>query len=181
MSKEIKLANSLDGVDIEAFLNLLEERFVTNMGRHKDMDWSEIRSKLHASQEKLLILYRMEQSGGEPDVIGFENGEYIFCDCSKESPEGRRSTCYDKEALDSRKANKPWNSAEQLEQEIGIEMLDEEDYRNLQKLGDFDLKTSSWIKTPEKIRNLGGALFCDKRYGDVFTYHNGAESYYGSR
>lgn len=153
------------------------------MTRHKDFLWSEIIQRLESDPRKLAILSQMEQTGGEPDVIGkdADTGEYIFCDCSQESPSGRRSLCYDREALDSRKENKPKGSAAQMASDMGIEILTEGQYRDLQKLGNFDLKTSSWIQTPTDMRSLGGALFCDRRYDQVFVYHNGAESYYAAR
>lgn len=164
-------------------LKTLKTRFEKNMNRHQNLDWNKIQSKLEVNPNKLLVLFRMEETEGEPDVIGYDKSsdEYIFCDCSAESPKGRRSICYDRQALDSRKEHKPKNSALDLANEIGIEILDENQYRKLQELEKFDTKTSSWIKTPEKIRKLGGALFCDYLYGAVFTYHNGAESYYGAR
>ncbi len=164
-------------------LRTLEVRFEKNMNRHKGLEWSEIQARLEANSEKLWSLNEMERTGGEPDVIGHdkETGEYIFYDCSKESPKGRRSICYDREALDSRKAHKPENSAVDMAATMGIELLTEEEYRELQKLGDFDMKTSSWVKTPANIRKLGGAIFCDRRYDTVFVYHNGAESYYAVR
>ena len=164
-------------------LNTLKLRFEQNMSRHQNLDWNKIQSKLESNPDKLLILLKMEETEGEPDVIGYDQNsdEYIFCDCSPESPKGRRSLCYDREALNSRKEHKPKNSALYLANEIGIEILNEQQYRDLQKLGKFDTKTSSWIKTPENIRKLGGALFCDFRFETVFTYHNGAESYYAAR
>ena len=153
------------------------------MNRHKGLEWAGVQSRLEANTEKLWSLNEMEKTGGEPDVVGRDKktGEYIFYDCSAESPKGRRSLCYDRAALDSRKENKPKNSALDLAAAIGIEILTEEEYRALQKLGSFDLKTSSWVKTPADIRKLGGALFCDRRYDTVFVYHNGAESYYAAR
>ncbi len=164
-------------------LKTLKTRFEKNMNRHPGLDWNKIQSKLESNPDKLLILLKMEETEGEPDVIDYnkDSDEYIFCDCSPESPKGRRSICYDRQALDSRKEHKPKNSALDLANEIGIEILDENQYRKLQELEKFDTKTSSWIKTPDNIRKLGGALFCDFRYGTVFTYHNGAESYYGAR
>jgi hypothetical protein len=164
-------------------LEILKERFSKNMHRHKGVEWAKVQVALEANPEKLKILAAMEETGGEPDVVSFDNspGELIFCDCSEESPKGRRSLCYDREALESRKENKPKDSAVGLAEKIGIEILDEEQYRALQSLGKFDMKTSSWIKTPAEIRKLGGALFSDLRYGQVFVYHNGAESYYASR
>lgn len=164
-------------------LKILKTRFEKNMKHHKDLDWDKVQAKLEKHPEKLWSLEEMEITGGEPDVIGFDKkkNEFIFCDCSEESPKERRSLCYDRSALNSRKEHKPKNSALDLAEEIGIEILDEEQYRELQKLGNFDLKTSSWIKTPPEIRKLGGALFCDRRYDTVFVYHNGAESYYAAR
>lgn len=162
-------------------LSKLKTRFEQNMNRHQGIDWQKIQEKLEMSPEKLWSLNEMERTEGEPDVIGFESGEYIFADCSVESPKGRRSLCYDREALDSRKEFKPANSVLDMAVEMGIELLNEEQYRNLQQLGKFDLKTSSWILTPAEIRKLGGAIFCDRRYDHVFTYHNGVESYYAVR
>src|SRR5215469_10754123 len=161
----------------------LKARFEENMNRHKDLEWAQVQAKLEANAEKLWSLNEMERTGGEPDVVGHDKktGEYIFYDCSAESPKGRRSLCYDREALDSRKENKPANSAVGVAAAMGVELLTEEQYRELQKLGEFDTKTSSWVKTPADIRKLGGALFCDRRYGTVFVYHNGAESYYAAR
>lgn len=164
-------------------LSMLQVRFKKNMIRHLGFDWNTIQQKLESSPEKLRSLYEMERTGGEPDVIGIdpETGDFLFVDCSAESPKGRRSLCYDREALDSRKEFKPANSVIDLAEEIGIQVLNENQYRELQKLGKFDLKTSSWIQTPAEIRKLGGAIFCDCRYDHVFTYHNGAESYYAAR
>lgn len=164
-------------------LKALKARFVKNMNRHRDFEWSEVHAKLDNNSEKLWSLNEMESTGGEPDVIRFDKitGEFIFCDCSTESPKGRRSVCYDREALDSRKEFKPANSAVDMAASMGIELLTEEQYRELQKLGSFDTKTSSWIKTPAPIRELGGAIFADFRYGQIFVYHNGAESYYAAR
>src|SRR5258708_5660844 len=161
----------------------LKARFEKNINRHKGLDWVKLEAKLEAAPEKLGSLNEMESTGGEPDVVGFDRktGEYIFYDCSPESPRGRRSFCYDREALDSRKEAKPKNSAIDVAASIGIELLTEEQYRELQALGEFDTKTSSWVKTPSAIRKLGGALFCDRRFGRVFVYHNGAESYYAGR
>jgi len=161
----------------------LKKRFEKNMGRHKGLDWAKVAAKLEADAKKLWSLAEMERTGGEPDVVGFDKkaGEYIFCDCSPESPAGRRSLCYDGAALESRKEHKPKNSAVDLAAAIGIELLTEDEYRELQQLGEFDLKTSSWVKTPTDIRKLGGAIFCDRRFSRVFTYHNGAESYYAGR
>jgi hypothetical protein len=167
----------------EELLRALKARFEKNMSRHQGLEWAKVQAKLEANAEKLWSLHEMEQTGGEPDVVGKDpkTGEYIFYDCSAESPKGRRSICYDREALDARKENKPANSAMDMAAAIGIEILTEEQYRELQKLGNFDLKTSSWVKTPAEIRKRGGALFCDRRYGTVFLYHNGADSYYAAR
>ena len=169
----------------EELLKTLKLRFEKNMNRHKDLAWVEVQAKLeHMSpKEKLWSLHEMEETGGEPDVVGFdkETGEYIFNDCSAESPKGRRSICYDREAQESRKEHKPANNALDMAATMGIEILTEEQYRQLQQVGNFDTKTSSWIKTPPEIRKLGGALFADFRYGQVFVYHNGAESYYAAR
>lgn len=164
-------------------LKTLKERFDRNPSRHTGLGWSEIEGKLNTVPDKLWTLYQMEITGGEPDVVKFENtrDEIVFVDCSPETPKARRSICYDTEALESRKENKPLNSAMQMASDMGIDVLDEEQYRALQKLGSFDLKTSSWLKTPTEIRKLGGAIFGDLRYGRVFVYHNGAESYYGAR
>jgi Protein of unknown function (DUF4256) len=164
-------------------LTALKARFEKNMSRHKGVEWAQIQARLEANPEKMWSLHEMEKTGGEPDMIGRDNkaSEYIFCDCSAESPKGRRSLCYDREALDSRKENKPENSALDMAAAMGVEILTEEQYRELQKLGTFDTKTSSWVKTPSDIRKLGGALFCDRRYNTVFLYHNGAESYYAAR
>lgn len=167
----------------EELLNGLKARFEKNMNRHKDLKWADIQAKLEANPDKLWSLNAMEVTGGEPDVVGSDqkSGEFIFFDCSPENPEGRRNVCYDDKALEERKANKPENSAMGMAESMGIEMLSEEQYRELQELGDFDLKTSSWIKTPPEIRNLDGALFTDRRYDHVFVYHNGAQSYYSAR
>lgn len=161
----------------------LKARFEKNMNRHKGMDWAKVQAKLEAGTEKLASLHEMEATGGEPDVVGHDKktGEYIFFDCSAESPKGRRSVCYDGEALASRKEHKPKASALDMAADMGVELLTEEEYRALQKLGAFDTKTSSWIQTPKEIRKLGGALFMDRRYDHVFVYHNGAESYYAAR
>ncbi|MGH9821496.1 MAG: DUF4256 domain-containing protein [Pyrinomonadaceae bacterium] len=164
-------------------LSELKTRFAKNMGRHKGLDWAKVEAKLAADPEKLWSLGEMERTGGEPDVVGFykKSGEYIFYDCSAESPKERRSLCYDREAWESRKEHKPKNNALDMASAMGIELLTEEQYKELQKLGEFDLKTSSWVKTPAETRKLGGAIFCDRRFGRVFTYHNGAESYYAGR
>jgi len=167
----------------EELVGALRVRFEKNMKRHKGLEWTSVQAKLDAKTEKLWSLNEMENTGGEPDVVGFDKktGEYVFNDCSAESPKGRRSLCYDRAALDARKENKPANSAVDLAAAMGVELLSEEQYRALQKLGSFDSKTSSWIETPADIRKLGGALFCDFRYGTVFLYHNGADSYYAAR
>ena len=167
----------------EELLKALKARFEKNMNRHKGLEWAKIRARLEADAEKLWSLNEMERTGGEPDVIGHdrEAGEYVFCDCSAESPKGRRSVCYDREGLEARKAFKPAGSAVDMATAMGIELLTEGQYRELQKLGTFDTKTSSWVSTPADIRKLGGALFGDRRYGTVFVYHNGAPSYYAAR
>nr|WP_278335884.1 DUF4256 domain-containing protein [Desnuesiella massiliensis] len=167
----------------EELLRILKARFEKNMNRHKGLEWAKVQAKLEANTEKLWSLNEMEITSGEPDVVGQnkETGEYIFYDCSAESPKGRRSVCYDREALESRKEHKPENNAIDMAAAMGIELLTEEQYRELQKLGNFDMKTSSWVKTPANIRKLGGAIFCDRRYDTVFVYHNGAESYYAAR
>ena len=167
----------------EEVLRTLKARFEKNMNRHKGLEWAKVQAKLEANNEKVWSLHEMERTGGEPDVVGQDKktDEFIFYDCSMESPSGRRSLCYDGEALEARKENKPKNSAMDMAAAMGIELLTEEQYRELQKLGKFDAKTSSWVKTPAEIRKLGGALFCDFRYGTVFVYHNGAESYYAAR
>ncbi len=165
----------------EELLKTLKARFEKNMNRHKGLDWSKVQAKLEAKPAKLWSLDEMEETGGEPDVVGHDKGEFIFYDCSAESPAGRRSFCYDPEALKSRKENKPKNSAIGAAADMGIELLSEEEYRALQELGKFDTKTSSWLKTPADIRKLGGSIFADYRYGTVFVYHNGAESYYAAR
>ncbi len=167
----------------EEILRTLKARFEKNMNRHKELEWANVQTKLETNTEKLWSLFEMERTGGEPDVIDHDKqaGEYIFYDCSVESPKGRRSVCYDREALDSRKEHKPKNSAIDMAADMGIEILTEEQYREMQRLGNFDTKTSSWVKTPDNIRKLGGAIFCDRRYDTVFVYHNGAESYYAAR
>lgn len=167
----------------EGLLKTLKARFEKNMSRHTGLEWADVQAKLEANPEKLWPLHEMEATGGEPDVVGYDSktGEYIFYDCSAESPKGRRSVCYDREALESRKEHKPKNNAVDMAAAMGIELLTEEQYRELQQVGDFDMKTSSWVLTPERIRKLGGALFCDRRYDTVFVYHNGAESYYAAR
>src|SRR5215203_4796111 len=183
MTKTVPNRKKLSAKESEALLSVLKARFEKNTSRHKGAAWAAVQAKLEANPERLLSLSEMERTGGEPDVIGHDNktGEYMFFDCSAESPAGRRSVCYDREALESRKENKPANSASAMAEGMGIELLTEEQYRALQELGNFDTKTSSWVKTPPDIRKLGGAIFCDRRYGRVFVYHNGAESYYAAR
>lgn len=177
------MAKELSTEQREELLRTLKARYEKNMYRHIGLEWADVQAKLVANPEKLWSLYEMEITGGEPDVVAHDNqtGEYIFYDCSAESPKGRRSLCYDREALESRKEHKPKNSAVEMATAMGIELLSEEQYRELQKLGNFDLKTSSWVVTPARIRKLGGAIFCDRRYDTVFVYHNGAESYYAAR
>jgi hypothetical protein len=167
----------------EELLKVVQSRFEKNMNRHQGFDWAKVRAKLEANPKKLWSLNEMERTGGEPDVVGLDRktGEYIFFDCAPESPKERRSFCYDREALDSRKKDKPKNNAMDMAAAIGVEVLTEEQYQELQRLGEFDLKTSSWLKAPAEMRKLGGALFGDRRFGRVFLYHNGAESYYASR
>ncbi|MBK9735244.1 MAG: DUF4256 domain-containing protein [Saprospiraceae bacterium] len=178
-----KNKNELSHQEQEALLSTLKSRFVKNIDRHKDIEWAKVQAKLETAREKMWSLNEMEKTGGEPDVVGYDKttGEYIFYDCSAESPKGRRSLCYDRLALESRKEYKPENNVLDMATDMGIEILTEEQYRALQKLGHFDTKTSSWVKTPSEIRKLGGAIFADFRYGQVFVYHNGAESYYGAR
>lgn len=175
--------NGLSLQQREQLLRTLQARFQANMTRHKGLVWGDVEERLETNPEKLWSLSEMEATGGEPDVVGQDKrtGEYIFYDCSADSPKGRRSICYDREALDSRKEHKPKNCATDMAASMGIELLTEEQYRELQKLDEFDTKTSSWVKTPANIRKLGGALFCDRRFDTVFTYHNGAESYYAAR
>lgn len=167
----------------EALLKILAARFKQNMDRHKGLDWTKVEEKLKAHPAKLWSLNEMEETGGEPDLVGYDkkSGEYLFYDCSAESPKGRRSFCYDREALDARKEHKPKNNAVDMAAAMGVDLLTEEQYRQLQELGKFDTKTSSWVQTPAPIRKLGGAVFCDRRYNTVFLYHNGAESYYAAR
>ena len=183
MNKIISKKKGLSPEQHEELLRTLKARFEKNMNRHKGLEWAKVQTKLEANTEKLWSLNEMERTGGEPDVVGHDKktGEFIFYDCSAESPKGRRSICYDREALEARKEHKPKDSALNMAAAMRIELLTEEQYRELQKLGDFDTKTSSWIKTPADIRKLGGALFCDRRYNHVFVYHNGADSYYGAR
>ncbi|MEK8197931.1 DUF4256 domain-containing protein [Lysinibacillus sp. FSL M8-0134] len=167
----------------EELIKTLKARFEKNIERHEGIDWASVQAKLDANPEKLWSLHEMEATGGEPDVVGYDakTDEYIFYDCSAESPKGRRSVCYDREAWEARKNHKPENTAMDMAKDMGIELLTEEQYRELQQLGKFDLKTSSWVQTPENIRKLGGAIFCDRRYDTIFMYHNGAESYYAAR
>jgi hypothetical protein len=183
MSKITSTKMKLSSGESNGLMNELKTRFEKSMHRHKGMEWPNVQARLEANPEKIWSLNEMEITGGEPDVIGCDKktGEYIFCDCATESPKGRRSICYDHEALESRKENKPANSALGMAADMGVEILTEEQYRELQKLGKFDAKTSSWVKTPADVRKLGGAIFCDYRYGNVFVYHNGAESYYAAR
>ena len=183
MSRTKAAEKKLSGEQTKELLGILKVRFEKNSGRHKNIPWSDVQKKLEKKTDKLRSLSEMERTGGEPDVVAYDKktDEFIFFDCSAESPKDRRSLCYDREALDSRKEHKPKNSAADMAEEMGIELLTEEQYRELQTLGKFDLKTSSWIRTPEKIRKLGGAVFCDRRYDTVFLYHNGAESYYAAR
>lgn len=177
------MKNKLSPEQQESLLKILKTRFEKNMDRHKGIKWADVQARLEKNADKLWSLDMMEETGGEPDVVGQDKktGEYIFFDCAAESPKGRRSICYDHQALESRKENKPANSAIGMANDMGIEVLTEEQYRELQQLGEFDLKTSSWVETPAKIRKLKGALFCDRRFDTVFTYHNGAESYYAAR
>jgi len=181
--KSAALKGDLQAKQREEMLRTLKVRFERNISRHKGVAWAEVKAKLDANAAKLWSLSEMERTGGEPDVVGYDKktGEHIFCDCAAESPKGRRSLCYDRRALVARKEHKPRDSAADMAAAIGVEILTEEQYRELQKLGEFDTKTSSWVKTPENIRDLGGALFCDRRFGTVFVYHNGAESYYAGR
>ncbi|WP_144511899.1 DUF4256 domain-containing protein [Bacillus sp. FJAT-22090] len=180
MKNETKKLSSEQG---ERIIAILKDRFEKNMDRHEGLEWDKVQEKLEKNNEKMWSLHEMETTGGEPDVVTYdlETGEFIFYDCSTESPKGRRSICYDREALESRKQHKPENTAIDMAADMGIEILTEEQYRDLQKLGNFDKKTSSWVKTPSSIRQLGGAIFCDYRYDTVFVYHNGADSYYAAR
>ena len=183
MNKGTTNKRQLSSTQTEKLISILQTRFEKNKKRHKGIDWDKVQAKLESKPAKLWSLNEMESTGGEPDVVGYDkkSGEYIFYDCSPESPKGRRSICYDHEALHSRKEHKPADSAINMADAMGVELLSEEEYRALQELGEFDTKTSSWVKTPATIRELGGAIFCDRRYDHVFTYHNGAESYYGAR
>jgi hypothetical protein len=178
-----RVVKKLSAKQREELLRTLQARFQTNMNRHRGLEWAEVEAKLENNPDKLWSLSEMERTGGEPDVVGQDKqtGEFIFYDCSEDTPKGRRSLCYDREALQSRKEHKPKDSAVNMAEAMGIELLTEEQYRGLQKLGDFDTKTSSWVKTPAAVRRLGGALFCDRRFDTVFVYHNGAESYYAGR
>lgn len=181
MAKKNK--KNLPKEELEIFMTTLKIRFEKNMARHENMEWKEVEKKLQEQPEKIWILHEMEITGGEPDVVGYDkkNNAYFFYDCSPESPAGRRSICYDRQGLESRKENRPKNSAMDMAEEMGIDMLNEEEYKKLQELGKFDTKTSSWIKTPDNIRKLGGALFADRRFNQVFVYHNTAPSYYAAR
>ena len=175
--------NQISPTQHNELLHILKSRFEKNPQRHKNVRWEDVKAKLEKNPDKLRSLHEMEQTGGEPDVIGFDTktGEYIFCDCSPESPKGRRSVCYDREGLESRKEFKPENTAVDMANEMGIQLLTEEEYVQLQQFGDFDLKSTSWVKTPDEIRKQGDAYFCNKRHNRVFTYYNGAQSYYSSR
>jgi len=179
----MSVKNTLTNEQIKALLNILKARFEKNSNRHEGILWEKVEENLLANPAKMESLFQMEKSEGEPDVIGYQSdtNQIVFCDCSAESPKERRSLCYDKQAWNSRKENKPKGNVVEMAEEMGVQLLDEDQYRNLQKLGEFDLKTSSWVLTPTSIREKGGAIFCDKRYGHVFTYHNGAESYYAAR
>lgn len=181
--KNMKDKKALSPEHREELLRTLKARFEKNMNRHKGLEWAKVQARLEARAEKLWSLQEMEKTGGEPDVVGHDKktGEYLFFDCSPESPKGRTSVCYDREGLDSRKEHKPKNTAMDMAAGMGVELLTEEEYQGLQKLGNFDTKTSSWVKTPADMRNLGGALYGDRRYGRVFVGHNGAQSYYGAR
>ena len=181
--KAAKTKKQLSSAEREELLKVLKARFEKNMNRHKGLKWADFEARIEANKECLWSLSEMENTGGEPDVVGFDkkSGEFVFYDCAAESPKGRRSVCYDHQALEARKENKPKDSAMNMANAMGIELLTEEQYRELQKLGNFDLKTSSWVQTPAEIRKLGGALFCDRRYDQVFLYHNGADSYYAAR
>lgn len=182
-AKKFQLEEKVSDEKQAELLQTLEDRFKNNMHRHKGLKWDVVLERLKKHPKKIVILNAMEQTGGEPDVVAHnkKTGEFVFYDCVAESPKGRRSVCYDQQALDARKEHKPVDSAVNMAKEMGVELLTEEQYRELQKLGEFDLKTSSWVRTPEEIRKHGGAIFCDRRYEHVFTYHNGAESYYSSR
>jgi len=181
--KAAEKKSELSRAQSEDLLKTVKARFESHAERHKGIEWAKVQAKLEANSKKLFSLWEMEQTGGEPDVVGFDKkaNEYIFFDCSPQSPEGRTGYCYDREALDSRKEHKPKNNVIDAAAAMGVELLDEEQYRELQKLGEFDTKSSTWIKTPADVRKLGGALFCDRRFGRVFTYHNGAQSYYSGR
>jgi hypothetical protein len=177
------MKNKLPADKTNSLMKVLKKRFEENMERHKDLKWMEVQKRLESKPDRLLSIYEMEKTGGEPDVIGFnkKDGTLIFCDCSPESPKDRRSLCYDRQALNKRKENKPKDTVIDFAEKMGVELLTEQQYRDFQELGEFDLKTSSWVATPPEIRKLGGAIFCDRRYNQVFTYHNGADSYYAAR
>ncbi|MAT42006.1 MAG: hypothetical protein CL609_06665 [Anaerolineaceae bacterium] len=177
----MKTKNDLQSTNREELLSSLKNRFEKNMNRHQNLKWDDVQAKLEANPQKLVSLYEMERTGGEPDVVGLDKDKIVFFDCSAESPDGRRSLCYDREALEKRKSAKPKNTAVDLANEMGIDLLTEEEYHSLQNLGAFDQKTSSWLKTPDDVRKLGGAIFGDRRFGRIFIYHNGAESYYAAR
>lgn len=181
--KDLKLAKQLSSQQRESLLKSLKARFEKHPHRHQEIDWAKVQGRLEEKPQKLWSLSEMERTGGEPDVVGRdkETGEYIFVDCSAESPKGRTSVCYDREGLVSRKEHRPKNTAIDMAAAMGLDLLTEQQYRELQRLGEFDMKTSSWVKTPAEIRELGGALFCDRRFGHVFVYHNGAQSYYSAR
>lgn len=183
INQDMSTKKELSAEQREALLDVLKTRFEQNPDRHKGIEWNKVQAKLEANPEKLWSLDLMEETEGEPDVVGFDEktGDYVFYDCAAESPKGRRSICYDHKALEARKENKPKNSAVNMAHEMGIDILNEMQYRELQQLGTFDTKTSTWIKTPDEIRKLGGAVFCDRRYNTVFLYHNGADSYYSAR
>ena len=181
--KDIERKKALSAGEREELLGIMEARFAKNLARHPGLDWARVKAKLETQDGKLWSLAEMERTGGEPDVVGYDKkaGEYVFFDCSPQSPKGRDSSCYDREGLESRKEHRPKHNAMDLAAAMGVEMLTEEQYRELQKLGEFDTKSSSWVTTPAEIRKLGGALFCDRRYDHVFTYHNGAQTYYSGR
>lgn len=183
MTQGVSQNKELSPEQLDELFKVLKARFEKNMQRHEGLEWAKVQAKLESNPDKLWSLNEMERTGGEPDVVAYDviTGEYLFYDCSAESPKGRRSVCYDREALESRKQHKPENNAIEMAMDMGIELLSEDEYRNLQTLGIFDKKTSSWVQTPSDIRKLGGAIFCDWRYGHVFKYHNGAESYYAAR
>jgi hypothetical protein len=181
--QEMPAEKTMKAKERDELIDTLRNRFESNMQRHEGLDWNRVQTALEAGGKKLRALAEMERTGGEPDVVGYDKkaGEFVFFDCSAESPKGRRSVCYDRKALESRKEHKPADSAVEMAAAMGVELLTEEQYRELQRLGEFDTKTSSWVQTPAAIRKLGGAIFCDRRYDTVFVYHNGAESYYAAR